>query len=341
MAKPKTQAAMWSQYIAIRAAEMVLCIWPQQSNMRFGAGLGKLMYQFDKKHRNRIIQNLELAIPELTNQQCDQIARDTFEHFVKLVVEIVHTPRLLNHDSWGSFACIQTPSIAPAVEMLNRGQSVIMLTGHFGNWEMMGTLMALMGYDMDAIARPLDNPLVNHWMTSVREKRGLRVVTKWDATDRMMEVLDTGGALGFIADQNAGDRGIFVPFFGKLASTYKSIGLLAIQKNVPIVCGYAKRVNNQMGYEMGSTDIIYPDDWAKQTDPLYYITARYMRAIELMVRLAPEQYLWMHRRWKSRPRHERLGKPFPGGLKRSLQSLPWMTKPLLESVMQPLPQTFV
>lgn len=339
MAKPKTKAAMWSQYLAIRAAEMALCIWPQRSNMRFGAGIGRLVYQIDKKHRNRIIHNLRFAFPEKSEAQYQDIARRAFEHFIKLVVEIVHSPRLLHHDSWGSLANVHLPSIAPAVNLLNDGKPVIMLTGHYGNWEIMGTLLGLMGFDMDAIARPLDNPLVNDWMTGLREKRGLRVITKWDATDRMIGVLDNGGALGFIADQNAGDRGIFVPFFGKLASTYKSIGLLAIQKNVPIVCGYAKRLNDTMGYEIGTTDIIYPDDWQKQDDPLYYVTARYMRAIEMMVRLAPEQYLWMHRRWKSRPRHERLGKPFPPGLRRSLESLPWMTDALLADAMQPLPLT--
>lgn len=332
MAKPKTKAAMWSQYLAIRAAEMALCIWPQSSNMRFGAGIGRLMYQLDKKHRQRILHNLHFAMPGLTESEYHDIAQRAFEHFVKLVVEIVHSPRLLHHDSWGDLAMIQAPTIAPAVELLNGGKPVIMLTGHFGNWEVMGTLMGLMGYDMDAIARPLDNPLVNNWMTGVREKRGLRIITKWDATDRMIAVLDGGGALGFIADQNAGDRGIFVPFFGKLASTYKSIGLLAIQKNVPIVCGYARRINDRMGYEIGATDIIYPEDWTSQDDPLYYVTARYMRAIEKMVLLAPEQYLWMHRRWKSRPRHERLGKPFPESLRRSLEALPWITEQMLEQL---------
>ncbi len=178
-------------------------------------------------------------------------------------------------------------------------------------------------------------------MTGVREKRGLRIITKWDATDRMLEVLNNGGSLGFIADQNAGDRGLFVPFFGKLASTYKSIGLLAMNQKVPIVCGYARRCNDQMGYELGTTDIIYPQDWQAASNPLYYITARYMRAIEEMVRRWPAQYLWMHRRWKSRPRHERLGKPMPSSLRRNLESLPWMDQATLESVatgLEPTPR---
>ncbi|MFG0250059.1 MAG: lysophospholipid acyltransferase family protein [Phycisphaeraceae bacterium JB051] len=338
MAKPKTKAAMWSQYLAIRAVEMTLCMWPQQSNMRFGAQVGRLFNLLDSKNRRRILYNLGFALPELSEQQRMTMSAQVTENLVKLFMEILHSPRALHPDSWGSLAMIQAPSIAPAVELLNQRKPVIMVTGHFGNWEIMGTMMALMGYDMDAIARPFDNPLIYDWMVGIREKRGLRLITKWDATDRMIEVLDGGGALAFIADQNAGDRGIFVPFFGKLASSYKSIGLLAIQKNVPIVCGYAMRLNDQMRFELGATDIIYPEDWQSQSDPLYYVTARYMRAIESMVRLAPEQYFWMHRRWKSRPRHERLNKPFPSGLRRSLESLPWMTDEQLDSLMQGLPQ---
>lgn len=338
MAKPKTKAAMWSQYLAIRMAEMALCIWPQRSNMRFGAQIGRLYNLLDTKNRRRILYNLGFAMPELSDAQRMTLSTEVTENLVRLFMEILHSPRTLHPDSWGDLAIVKAPTIAPAVDLLNSGKPVIMLTGHFGNWEIMGTMMALMGFDLDAIARPFDNPLVYDWMVGIREKRGLRLITKWDATDRMVEVLDGGGALAFIADQNAGDRGIFVPFFGKLASSYKSIGLLAIQKNVPIVCGYARRLNDSMGFEIGATDTIYPEDWQSQEDPLYYVTARYMRAIESMVRLAPGQYFWMHRRWKSRPRHERLGKPIPTGLHKSLESLPWMTDDLLDQVMQPLPE---
>ena len=85
------------------------------------------------------------------------------------------------------------------------------------------------------------------------------------------------------------------------------------------------------------TDIIHPDDWQHHRDPLYYITARYMRAIELTIRDVPDQYLWMHRRWKSRPRHERLGKPAPAPLRRNLEQLPWMQPAMLEQVLDPGP----
>ena len=199
-----------------------------------------------------------------------------------------------------------------------------MVTGHLGNWEVLGYLLGVIGLRLHAVFRPLDNPLISDWLFGIRQRRGLQLITKWGASQQMLDVLDDGGILGFIADQNAGDNGLFVPFFGRLASTYKSIGLLALKQNVPIVCGSARRIDQSFQYEITVGDIIYPQQWQTQPDPLYYITARYMRAIEMMIRECPDQYLWMHRRWKSRPRHERTGAAMPARLHENIERLPWL-----------------
>jgi KDO2-lipid IV(A) lauroyltransferase len=167
--------------------------------------------------------------------------------------------------------------------------------------------------------------MLNRWVLDIREARGMRIITKWGATPILQDVLRSGGRVAFIADQNAGDQGLFVPFFGRLASSYKSIGLLAMRYQVPIVCGFAPRLGGRFEYELNTTDIIRPQDWADHPDPLFYITARYNHAMEQMVRRAPDQYLWVHRRWKSRPRHERLGRPMPRRMIAKLESLPWLT----------------
>ncbi len=335
MAKPSSPVTMWSQYLAARLAVMGLTMFDVQANLRSAAWLGRLMYRFDQRHRDRATRNIAVSFPELSPAQVDRLCRRSFEHFTQLLIEIMHTPRLLHPDTWS--ARTRLTNLGPAIELLNAAKPTIMVTGHVGNWEVLGYLLAVLGYPMDAIARPIDNPLVNDWLLGIRERRGMRIITKWDATDRMLDVLHGGGILGFIADQNAGDKGLFVPFFGRLASTYKSIGLLALRQNVPIVCGYSQRVGDAFDYELGTVDIIYPDEWAGRRDPLYYVTARYCRAIETMVRRRPEQYLWMHRRWKSRPRFERLGKPMPASIRRNLDELPWMDQAMLERLMNPPP----
>jgi KDO2-lipid IV(A) lauroyltransferase len=145
---------------------------------------------------------------------------------------------------------------------------------------------------------------VNELVLGVREKQGQRIIDKKGATADVIAALKRGGAVGFIADQNAGSKGVFVDFFGRKASTYKSIGLLAMEYQVPVVIGYARRIGEGFRFKIGAQDIIYPPDWKSQDDPLRYITQRYTKAIEEMVRVDPAQYLWAHRRWKTRPKGE-------------------------------------
>ncbi len=308
------------------------------ASLATAAAVGRGLYHIDARHRNRALCNITRSLPDLTQAQVNRLAQATFEHLAQLAMEVCHTPRIIGPDSWADR--ISLTDMGTVIQLLNSGQPALLVTGHVGNWELLGYLLATLGYKVHALARPLDNPYLNRWLLGIREQRGLSIITKWDATEQMISVIDRRELLAFIADQNAGDRGMFVPFFGKLASTYKSIGLLALSQNLPIICGYAKRTGKPQGchYQLGTTDIIHPQDWADQPDPLYYITARYMRAIESMVRLCPDQYFWMHRRWKSRPKWEREGKPMPASMRRNLESLPWMTAPQVEQLALPMTQ---
>ena len=140
---------------------------------------------------------------------------------------------------------------------------------------------------------------------SVREYRGQKIIDKKGATEQMVDILKEGSLLGFIADQNAGKKGAFVDFFGRKASTYKSIGLLAMQFDLPVIVGYCRRIDDRYKFKIGITKIIYPEQWRDEDKPLLWITEQYTAAIEQFVREAPEQYWWVHRRWKTRPREER------------------------------------
>jgi len=335
MARQRSIAVLWSQYLMARLAAIGLTALDERTNLRFAAALGRLAYGWDRRHRQRTQQNLQQAFPDFTSPQIEALAQRSFEHLVQLAVEICQTPRLIHGDSWSYRVSFK--NIDQTVELLNNGQPVILVTGHLGNWEATGFLMAVWGYRVSAVARPIDNPLINSWLLGIRERRGLQIITKWNATQAIVDVIGSNGMVGFIADQNAGHKGIFVPFFGRLASTYKSIGLLALKYNVPVVCGYARRLEPGFRYEVGTTDIIRPQDWIGQRDPLYYVTARYSRAIEHMIRQFPEQYLWMHRRWKSRPRHEQMGQPLPATLRRKLEDLPWIDQAAIDQLAQPAP----
>ncbi|MHC4499814.1 MAG: lysophospholipid acyltransferase family protein, partial [Planctomycetota bacterium] len=118
------------------------------------------------------------------------------------------------------------------------------------------------------------------------------------------EIASRGATLCFIADQDAGRKGIFVDFFGRKASTYKSIGLLAMTNNIPIGVGYSRRVDNRFYFEIGVNRVILPAEWADKDNPLQWVTAEYTKAIENFVREDPSQYWWLHRRWKHQPKEK-------------------------------------
>jgi KDO2-lipid IV(A) lauroyltransferase len=187
-----------------------------------------------------------------------------------------------------------------------------MVTGHYGNWEILGYTLATLGFESYSVARPIDNPHIDAWILGVRERKGQVILSKRGVTTTALDVLQKRGTLCFIADQNAGPKGMFVPFFGRMASTYKSIGLLAIQNNLPIVIGCARRRGDKFDFEIVTQDIIYPQDWQnyprdQYKDELHYVTARYTKSIEDFIRADPSQYLWIHRRWKTRPKDEIAG----------------------------------
>jgi KDO2-lipid IV(A) lauroyltransferase len=293
------------EYVALRMWVVLISCFPVEMNLRTARLLGRVWWVLFPRHRDRAMNNLRPALGDrYDDAQLRRIARRSFEHFAQLyLVELVMTPRLITEWSWARY--VKLGRLGPALRELLGGQGVILLTGHFGNYELLGYTICRLGLPLTAIMRPLDNPLINRYLVASREAGGLSLLYKRGVTAVAPEVIDQGGALCFIADQDAGRKGLFVDFFHRKASTYKSIGLLAMQKRVPVVVGYAARVSRGFHYRLDVERIIRPEEWAPQADPLFWITQTFSHALEAAIRRHPEQYLWMHRRWKHRPKEER------------------------------------
>ncbi|HEY7118646.1 MAG TPA: lysophospholipid acyltransferase family protein [Tepidisphaeraceae bacterium] len=291
------------QLLGVRVVSMMMQCWPVNANLRTAKRLGDLMYRFDRKHRERALANLRRSFPELSEGQREVLARRSMQELFMFFVEMLFTTRLLRIDTWAQYVVLENFEV-PLDLLLRRKSGLIMLTGHYGNFEILGYLLATLGFPTSSVARPLDNPHLSEFVFGVRERQGQRIIAKKGATQDVIEVIESRGAVGFVADQNAGSKGIFVDFFGRKASTYKSIGLLAMQYEVPVVIGYSRRVDDQFKFVVGAQDVIFPADWKSQDDPLRYITQRYTKALEDAIRADPGQYWWVHRRWKTRPKGE-------------------------------------
>ncbi|MBL0928326.1 MAG: lysophospholipid acyltransferase family protein [Phycisphaerales bacterium] len=348
--KPKRTMPGWlagPAYAAVRMGAAALQTLDINLSMRLARRAGGAFAQlpFTRGRLQRAIDHISWCFPEWPAEQVREYAIESYRHMCCLGAEMAAAPRLLTQDGYAEY--VQIATITGVMSAMLRPGPVVLIAAHCGNWELLGYTMALLGFPMHALYRPLDSRPLDEWLQRTRRRRGLVLVDKFQAARSLPGIFDKGYPVAFIADQNAGDRGLFVPFFNRLASTYKAPGLMAIRYRCPVVCGVARRLSGlsaqahapheviesqHFRYRMELTDVIEPHEWENQPDPLFYITARYRRAIETMIRRAPEQCLWMHRYWKSRPAFEREGGPFPARLLEKIRALPWIAEGDVERI---------
>jgi len=293
----------WLLYVAVRVLVMFLYLFDVETNLRFACFLGRLLWKHYHRGRQRALDNLRASFPEKPEAWIWETGRRSFEHIVMLTMDVLFTPRLVKKYNWREYSRYKNAEHAKWLMQERKG--LLMVTGHYSNFEITGYLMGLFGFDLYSIARPLDNKYLNRFLYGVRKRRGQKIIDKKGAAELMPRITAQGSTLGFIADQDSGRKGVFIDFFGRKASTYKSIGLVAMHYNLPIVVGYSRRVGNRFFFEIGVNRIIFPHEWADKDDPLTWVTAEYTKAIEAFVREDPSQYWWLHRRWKTRPKEER------------------------------------
>jgi KDO2-lipid IV(A) lauroyltransferase len=310
MAKKQNIIVEYLAYVGLRLFAMFVHMFDWQTNYRTARFLGDMIWKYDRRHRNRGLEHLRRSFPGWTPQRYDTVGRLSMRNLMYLGLEILFTVKLITPPRWRRH--ITLTNMAENIRLLvKRETGLIFITGHFGNWEVVGYTMAALGFPNYAIARRLDNRFVNDYILGIRQNRGMIVLDKKGATESMDEILAQKGAVSFIADQDAGRKGLFVDFFGRPASTYKAPALMAMQYGAPVIVGYGRRLDEEYHFEIGIQRIIYPSEWADKDNPIRWITQEYTKALEDVIRTAPEQYLWVHRRWKHRPKGE---EPAPDGI---------------------------
>lgn len=184
-------------------------------------------------------------------------------------------------------------------EAVAAGTGAILVTGHFGNWEIGGAAIAARGIPLDVVARRQSNPLFDRLINAARERLGMRIIQRRDATRQLLRTLREGRVLALVADQDARRAGVFVPFLGRPASTFRGPAVLALRSSAPVFIGTARRRPD------GHYDVrVRPIPRPSGDDPerlVLELTAAHTAALEAAVRDAPEQYFWHHRRWKTAP----------------------------------------
>jgi len=286
-------------YFALRTLVIFIYLFDVETNLNFACFLGRMLWKYYHRGRQRALDNLRASFPDKSEQWLWQTGRRSFEHIAMLAIDVLFTPRLVKKGNWRDYSQFKTTERAKW--LMKEGKGMIMVAAHYSNFEILGYMLGLFGFNVYSIARPLDNKFISNYLYDVRRRGGQRIIDKKGAAELMGNITSEGATLCFIADQDAGKKGLFVDFFGRKASTYKSIGLIAITNNIPIGVGYSRRVDNRFFFEICVPRIIFPEEWADKDDPLLWVTEEYTKAIEDFVLEDPSQYWWLHRRWKHRP----------------------------------------
>jgi KDO2-lipid IV(A) lauroyltransferase len=300
MARPRSQVTDYFVYLLVRSLICLIQALPWSVACRLASGLAWLAYRVDRRHRQVAEENLRHAFPDQTDPvERTRMVQAVYHHFCTVLMEIVFLGRLIHPTNWRRH--YQLANGRALVSVLLSGRPFLFVTGHFGNWEVTGYMVGLLGFPGNSVARPLDNPYLDRLMRRSRERTGQSILDKNKDFDKMEAILANRGPLGMLADQDAGQRGLFVNFFNRPASTYKAMALLALAHNAPLVVNGTYRVGPAPLYEIRTEDVIEPGDYRDRTDAVAAITQRLTEGLERLIRRHPEQYFWLHRRWKHQP----------------------------------------
>jgi KDO2-lipid IV(A) lauroyltransferase len=300
MSKRHSRVVDYLVYLVVRFLMAVLQALSFGAACRFAEGLAWLAYHLNRRHRLVALDNLRHAFPEMDDRQRDRLVRAVYRHFSILIVELTRMPRCVHPSTWHRH--LKLIGADKIVQHILSDRPLLFVTGHFGNWEMAGYALGLFGFKTYAIARTLDNEYLNDFLLhKFRQRTGQTILNKEGDFERIQGVLRGGGVLGTLADQDAGQRGQFVEFFGRPASTHKAVALLAMEYDAILLVVGNPRVGRPLEYATIVEDVIDPRDYQGRPDAVKVITERYTQALERLIRQYPEQYFWLHRRWKHQP----------------------------------------
>ena len=260
-----------------------------------GRRLGRIYRALDRRRRDLAEENLARAFPEKGPGEIEALSISVFEHFGGVAADLLHT---FGEPQAALDARIDVVGAERVRSALATGRGLFLLTAHFGNWEYSALATAAAGVPVAVIARPLDNPLLEAFIRSFRERNGNTVIYKAEAAREMLRILKYGGGVGILADQHARTAdAIVVPFFGRPASTTSIVARLADRTEALIIPAFCLRTGPaRYRMEYGTAFDVRTLSAAERQPAA--LTARLNLEVERVVRRAPDQWLWLHNRWR-------------------------------------------
>jgi len=297
--KKKSNFQNKSELLAVRSLLGAIGALPLETSMRFGKAVGRFLAKKFPKLKRTARRNLEIAFPEMADAEKEKIALGTFESLGRHLGFVSH------------FKKFKLESVRDLVDVVGKehfdeahatGRGILFFTGHFGSWEVFNLLPPAFGYGMNILVRRIDNPLVENFVDNMRTRFGSVTLDKTKSARTMFRALENGELLGILADLNVQEKeGVFVDFFGVPASTTTSIAKLALKTNAIVLPAFAVWEESRAKYVVYLEPPVEYQPNDNSPENIRDLTQKVTNVVEKYVRKYPEQWLWIHKRWNTRP----------------------------------------
>ena len=270
---------------------------PGSAAYSVGEEVGRLAFRLDRRHRSIALDNLHRAFPGMYSaHEVEALARAVFENLGRMAVDVARSDRLLGPQNRDA---VRVDGIEWLQAARRRGSGVLLITAHFGPWELLPLVAALRYEPIHVVARPLGNPRLDEFLTALRERGGNRVIWKRDAVSAILQVLRRGETVGILIDQHITEKeGVVVPFFGRPASTAFAPALIALRSGAAVLpVGIVREGRTR--YRIRIAEEVALRRSGNLKADIVENTARFTAAIEALILERPDQWFWVHRRWKT------------------------------------------
>jgi Kdo2-lipid IVA lauroyltransferase/acyltransferase len=292
----------WLEYAAVWLILKTLGVLPRTAARGLASGVAQVLYAILPKLRKTAEFNLQLAFPEWSEAQRKAVIRGMLRNLGWMAAEFARLPRYTKENIEQLVVLDEHENFLAG---RGRGKGVLYLTGHIGAWELSSYAHALYGFPLHYMARPLDNARVNTLVNEYRCLSGNRPIFKNESARVLLKILRESGTVGILADQNTmPEEGVFVDFFGETACTTTGIARVALHTGAAVVPGYAIWDESIRKYRLRfepPVELIRTGDADKD---VLENTQRFAKVMEQIIRKYPEQWVWVHARWKTRPKGE-------------------------------------
>jgi len=287
------------EYLLVRTLLAVFGALPLGVGLQLGPPVGSLAYFCAGGRLRRTGEkNLRLAFPDLDDRQRKELLRGSFRNFGRLLAVFSH----FNRDAKSLKAFVDCEGLEHLDKAHTNGHGVVLFTGHLGAWELTSFALALFGHPLSFLVRRIDNPKIEMLVDRARTQLGNRTVDKRSAAREMLQTLRAGETLGILVDLNTHEReGIFVDFFGVPASTTFILAKLALRTGARVLPIFAPWDQKRGRFIVKIDEPLAVPRSGDEDQDVRQLTQSFTNVIEKYVRLYPDQWLWIHRRWKTRP----------------------------------------